>query len=634
MVCDENSMTRGKPKSVKTAVLAASVAAMMGFGSIAAAADPVIVEGQTYENVSVTESSNHPLKAQVSATADDASSLTVKDSTFRNNSMTLEDTSGGPAAVGVAATGVDVSVSGSTFDKNTVSVAQDGKDTNGIYGAAIGVGDGNLTVTGSDFTGNQAVSKRQTQGAAIYQSVGNITVSDSNFIGNTGSSDGGNVTGGAVSLWGVSGTIDNAHFEGNVASVENDGGNAVYGGAIYTRSGVWGGENDTQLTVSNSTFTGNSAEGSTDAKGGAIYAKGDPDYNDGYEHALNVENSKFEGNHAVAQGGAIYVLDTTTTISGDSSFIGNTAQNGGAIYNEYSGKVAATTSEAARIAISDSTFTGNSATAEGGAIYNTKGSEIVFNGTNTFSGNTANGVANDIYNDGTVTVASGETVLDGGITGKGTVDIDGGKLVAATIHANANAINLKTGTLQTGSDQVMQAALDADGTVTDAVGLKTEAGVTYTGGELALTDAKYNLDYAKSVANAINNNNATNVTMLGELVGQTGPVSVGDLDGAGLGLATVDVVADNGTGLVVGANTAPTGDVNGNDYTDAETHNNSLGAQTLTLDSGGEAVLVTGGKSLTLTGDGSDLVKTDEGLSCTSNIASYTNRDIFLHKQP
>ncbi|MBS7404714.1 MAG: hypothetical protein KIG22_02060, partial [Oxalobacter sp.] len=140
---------------------------------------------------------------------------------------------------------------------------------------------------------------------------------------------------------------------------------------------------------------------------------------------------------------------------------------------------------------------------------------------------------------------------------------------------------------------------------------------TYTGGELALTDAKYNLDYAKSVANAINNNNATAVTMLGELVGQTGPVSVGDLDGAGLGLATVDVVANNGTGLVVGANTVPTGSVNGNDYSQAETHNNSLGAQTLTLDNGGKAVLVTGGKSLTLTGDGSDLVKTDTG---TANI--------------
>lgn len=1139
MVCGENSMTRGKPKSVKSTVLAASVAAMMGFGSVAVAADPVIVEGQTYENVSVTESSNYPLKAQVSATGVDASSLTVKDSTFRNNEMTLQSTSGGPTAVGVAATGVDVSVSGSTFDKNTVSVAQDGKDSNGIYGAAIGVGSGNLTVTGSDFTGNQAVSKRQTQGSAIYQSVGNIAVSDSSFIDNTGSSDGGSVTGGAVSLWGVSGTIDNAHFEGNVASVENDSGNAAYGGAIYTRSGIWGGEKDTQLTVSNSTFTNNRAEGASDAKGGAIYAKGDPGSD--FSHALNVENSKFEGNHAVAQGGAIYVLDTTTTISGDSSFIGNTAKNGGAIYNdkgdlnvgdgvvfkdnvstaqnygggaiynnggdvtigdgvqfvgnkldqpnsnltgaddrsaggaiaswnggslnigenvvfenngyntfgdvawsgggaiyldtdtknvaemtiasgtrfsgnvagslggaiyagdsiteitgttfennkagswggaifagqyyaldghgvtisgsqfngneagnyggaiasqytalnvadttfsgnkaglrggaiivqgdatdadyagsatiensafngnaagqiggaiyaentalsvtgtsftdntvavdgkdnaggamyinntnteivatikdstftnntagytadvsspsdivwsdggaiayaggvlnidntqfvsnsaaqggaisqrhtldhtatdtlnitnsafsgnmanaggaisamrtvtiadssftgntvvgdtdgggamfigaesdtvierttfdgnksltssggaidtrkgdygnnkaakleirdsvfknnealgtdvkslteaqqqeytgkggairnafygsktdpirvtvsgtqfennkaiyggaiynEYSGKVAETTTEAARITISDSTFTGNSATAEGGAIYNTAGSEIVFNGTNTFSGNTAKGVANDIYNDGTITVASGETVLDGGITGKGTVDIDGGKLVAATIHANANTINLNAGTLQTGSDQVMQVALDADGTVTDAAGLKEGAGVTYTGGELALTDAKYNLDYAKSVANAINNNNATAVTMLGELVGQTGPVSVGDLDGAGLGMATVDVVADNGTGLVVGADsTPPGGSVNGNDYSYAETHNNSLGAQTLVLENSGDAVLVTGDKSLTLTGDGSELVKTETG---TANI--------------
>ena len=34
MVCDENSMTRGKPKSVKTAVLAASVAAMMGLSGV------------------------------------------------------------------------------------------------------------------------------------------------------------------------------------------------------------------------------------------------------------------------------------------------------------------------------------------------------------------------------------------------------------------------------------------------------------------------------------------------------------------------------------------------------------------------------------------------------------------------
>ena len=72
----------------------------------------------------------------------------------------------------------------------------------------------------------------------------------------------------------------------------------------------------------------------------------------------------------------------------------------------------------------------------------------------------ANDVANDIHNAGTITVASGTTTLDGGITGNGTVDIDGGKLVAPTIHANANTINLKSGTLQTGSDQVMATGLN------------------------------------------------------------------------------------------------------------------------------------------------------------------------------
>ena len=64
--------------------------------------------------------------------------------------------------------------------------------------------------------------------------------------------------------------------------------------------------------------------------------------------------------------------------------------------------------------------------------------------------------------------ASGTTTLDGGITGDGTVDIDGGKLVAPTIHATANAINLKSGTLQTGSEQVMKTGLNAEGTITDA----------------------------------------------------------------------------------------------------------------------------------------------------------------------
>lgn len=118
-------------------------------------------------------------------------------------------------------------------------------------GAAIGVNTGSLTVSESNFTGNTASSKYQTQGSAIYQSAGQINISGSDFVNNAGNSAaGGNVTGGAVSLWGVSGTIDNARFEGNTASIENVSvsDEAVYGGAVYTRSGIWGGEKNTQLT--------------------------------------------------------------------------------------------------------------------------------------------------------------------------------------------------------------------------------------------------------------------------------------------------------------------------------------------------------------------------------------------------
>lgn len=838
MVCDENRVSRGKSKSVRAAVVVASVAAMMGLSGMTMAQEQTateqVVENQTFEGTNKTETSNYPLQAIVSATNTSVPALTVSDSTFKNNQMTLDNTSGQPTAVAIAASNINVTVSGSTFTNNAVSVAEDGTDYNGIYGSAIGVNTGNLTVTESNFTGNTASSKRQTQGSAIYQSIGQINISGSDFVNNAGySAADGNVTGGAVSLWGVSGTIDNARFEGNIASIENGNEKPVYGGAVYTRSGVWGGEHNTQLTVSNSTFTENKATGSQDATGGAIYAKGDPEAENGpFSHALTVENSTFEKNHADTRGGAIYALDTTTTISG-SSFTGNTAQNGGAIYNDkgtlavqdgvefqenfstaqnygggaiynnggditigngvqfvgnglnqpvtdsddremrsaggaiaswnagsleigenvvfenngynssgnaawasggaiyldtdqaevaemnigtgtrFSGNVAGslggaiyagdskteilgTTFENNKagnwggavfagqyfalnghgVTISGSQFNGNeagnyggaiasqytvlnvkdtvfsdnkagidggalhitgseetgyaaSATIEnvrfdhnvagsdGGAIYNTANSKIIFTGTNTFSGNTAGEEKNDIYNKGTITIGSGTTTLDGGITGDGTVNIDGGTLVAPTLHTDTNTITLTSGTLQTGSDQVMATGLDAEGTVTNAVALKEGAGVTYTGGELALTDAKYNLEYAKSVAGYIaGSNGATAVTMLGELVGQTGPVTISELNNAGVVLATTDIIAngEGKTNLVVGiSNVSDLDSVNNNDYSSAETHNNSLGAQTLTLKNDGDAVLVTGGKTLTLIGDGTDLIRTDSG---------------------
>lgn len=550
--------------------------------------------------------------------------LSVTGTSFTDNTVAVDGKANAGGAMYINNSGeIVATIKDSTFTNNTAGYVGDVSSASDIVwsdGGAIAYGGGVLNIDNTQFVSNSAgmggaISQRHT---LDHTATDTLNITNSAFTGNMANAAG------AISAMRTV-TIADSTFTGNTAIGDTDGGGAMFVGA----------ESDT--VIARTTFDGNK---SLTSSGGAIDTrKGDLGNNKAAK--LEISNSVFKNNEALGadvkslteaqqqeytgKGGAIrnsfYGSKTDpkrVTVSG-TQFENNKAIYGGAIYNEYSGKVAATTTAAARIAISDSTFTGNSATAEGGAIYNTAGSEIVFSGDNTFSGNTANGVANDIYNDGTITVASGKTVLDGGITGSGTVDIDGGKLVAATLHADTNTINLKSGTLQTGSDQVMLASLGADGMVTDAAGLKTDAGVNYTGGELALTDAKYNLDYAKSVAGYIDNENATAVTMLGELVGQTGSVSVSDLDDTGVVLATTDIVADEDgkAGLVVGANTVPTGGVNGNDYTDAETHNNSLGAQTLTLDNGGEAVLVTGGKSLTLTGDGSDLVKTDTG---TANI--------------
>ena len=460
-------------------------------------------------------------------------------------------------------------------------------NTSQVGGAiSIGTDSKETVVTGSTFENNHAIY----DGGAIGN-YGGLSITNSTFTGNTAQLDqdeNGNWTqavedsipvgGGAISLGAISeskvGTITGTKFINNKSGKN--------GGAIGTRLAAHADNSVAKLDIE-ATFEGNEAV----QNGGAIY-------------------NTFYANNNLGKGDGVTVKGTFTE--------NKAGQNGGAIYNDGSKDKASNTGGVMTLA--DSTFTGNSAATQGGAIYNSKDAKITFTGANTFSGNTANGIANDIHNAGTITVASGTTTLDGGITGNGTVDIDGGKLVAPTIHADANTINLKSGTLQTGSEQVMATGLNAEGTTTDAGGLKEGTGVTYTGGELALTDAKYNLDYAKSVAGYINNDGATAVTMLGELVGQTGPVTVSDLEDTGVVLATTDIVAneDNKTGLVIGIkDVSGLDNINGNNYADAETHNNSLGAKTLTLANGGEAVLVTGGKTLTLIGDGTDLIRTDNG---------------------
>lgn len=57
--------------------------------------------------------------------------------------------------------------------------------------------------------------------------------------------------------------------------------------------------------------------------------------------------------------------------------------------------------------------------------------------------------------------------------------------------------------MKTASGQVMTTGLDETGTNKDAGSSRGDVSVSYNGGTLALTDAKYNLDYVKSVSDSI-----------------------------------------------------------------------------------------------------------------------------------
>lgn len=104
---------------------------------------------------------------------------------------------------------------------------------------------------------------------------------------------------------------------------------------------------------------------------------------------------------------------------------GNTATEGGAIYNN-SGE---DRKFAGSLTLEGTTFKDNTATKDGGAIYNKKGS-ISIVGDVVFENNKVNESLNDIFNTGSINV-KGTLTLDGGITGDvGTITFESGsKLV-------------------------------------------------------------------------------------------------------------------------------------------------------------------------------------------------------------
>lgn len=350
-------------------------------------------------------------------------------------------------------------------------------------GGAILLQNGVLNIDNTTFVGNTAMESGAIFTYSSQPNTLNITnsVFDSNMA----------LSAGAVQAM-YQANISDTVFKNNIATTNADGAGALFVGAVG------------KAVLDNVTFENNRA----DYRGGAISTRS-ADLGNNKDAKLDVLNSKFIGNKAGTTGGAfdnyLYssVADDTAVYFEKVEFSANSAALGGAVYNhgaeDRGGNTASTH-------INGATFTGNIATDAGGAVYNEAKGALMLSGTNTFSGNTANGVANDIYNDGALTIASGETMLDGGITGNGALDIKSG----ATLNMNYASIEQDTinidGTLMA-SLLNDKDSLDIVGTLSGTGTVLLSAGATGTYDVSLFADANLGVDFGKTYDVEFNDDN-------------------------------------------------------------------------------------------------------------------------------
>ncbi len=394
-----------------------------------------------------------------------------------------------------------------TFEKgdatadNMVTVGKDGITT--LTGGVAGSGtidklaiaeDGKTTITNAKLSNHKGRALRNE---------GTLTVTGGLFESNEA-----NVAGAIYNADGATLTVDGVTFASN-SSVNN------VAGAINNRDG--------QVIIKKSTFTGN--DSGTKA-GGAIYnASG----NLSTLGAITITGSTFEGNKA-GNGGAVWNGSDGKVEIADSTFKGNKALaedglgQGGAITN------------ADEMTITGSTFEGNQAGKLGGAIFNAANGKLTFNGTNTFTNNTAADNTNDIYNAGTITVADGTTTLNSGLKQvSGNITVKGGTLDMAS----GSSLSFDTGsklTIDGGAFVADFGQLLTDYATTNTANGITDESIIGTSGNLnlRLNGGYYTLEQYNAAK--------------GALLGQTDVP-----ENATLNFLNASLQLDEGQDLVVGA---------------------------------------------------------------------------------
>ena len=385
----------------------------------------------------------------------------------------------------------------------------DGKFGGAIYNKAEGSVIG--TVIG-DFVGNFAK-----WGGAVYNSSnGEIVYIVGDFIGNSSDS-----SGGAIGNSGIISSV-RGNFINNAAGLAS--GDNGDGGAIYN-----------SVNASSITVEGKFVNNTATKRGGAIYTVG----------SVTVSGDFF-GNRAQVAGGAIYTdgsLKTTRIV--DSSFTGNIAPEGAAIYANY-GVVEVVAQN------KDAEFTNNNSTGtvggNGYGIYNkalahfsanqnktlTINDKVYSTGSITINDDKYNG-GNVIFND--EFTQSGKTYIHPGVAEfNGTTSLAGLTIMGsgstvkvgqtATLTSTSTDVN-SGGTLDVGTGSVNLGDATVYGTLKLEITKITEGSTTYTGGQI-------NTDSLK-----LGSNSTLSLTIAPNLIDKntsTGPLSLINVTGVRTGL--------------------------------------------------------------------------------------------------
>lgn len=462
----------------------------------------------------------------------------------------------------------------------------------------------------------------------FVQGEGSLKMKDVTFEGNQG------VNGSALAVYGnkpyessldkvtpVEVTATNVNYLNNV-SKGKDAGAALW---LYTK---------TQYNQTGGSFVGNKTTGSGGLLG-AVFVKGAEAV---FKDVL-FQNNTVESSDGIAAGGAVYVdivsNSTAGVVEGSVKFIaskdmiysGNnvtgkddpadtygymTATAGGFLLLDRGTSAEFAVDDGATLTIGEEGSTGHMdsiASAYPKAVDQTAAS-IKKTGSGTL---VINSDMNRYY--GTVDVQAGRMEVNTTWSLREAATISGGTLALKAFNfdkmpdplSTVGSITVKSGgTLETASAQLFKNGL-GDGSVTEAGdALKADKVTVEEGGTIALNDAVYNLDYASSLGNKY-----TNAKYV--LLGQLSDASKDDL--AQQDKVTLDDVAMVGENIVLNEVKITSEDQNvqigGTQLNDYAYREESLAVASFDLGTANQ-VLIDGGKTLTLTGEGagSELLKT------------------------